>query len=324
MWQEPCCLKSTSTSHALRLYSALAALFLTLSPLQPPLNAQERVTGVDYFVGAGILYDDNLFRQPEGYSLSSGGNTLHRQDQIERLSAGVKGLWTLGRQSFELKAHGDENRFEQNDNLNNLSGNGAITWDWRVGNRWSGRLGADYGRALANFANNILLDKDLLTQRGSFAGASFELGPHWIAHADVRWASTSHSAEVRRLDNSNIRTQKFGVELKLSSTDSVGWNYRHANANFAGDVVRNDENFDRRYDESSSVVWLKYALSGKTDINCEGGYLRRNYPNAVIGSFSGATGRVSMTKPPRAASALAGRSMVCPDLSETCNTRSWA
>jgi exopolysaccharide biosynthesis operon protein EpsL len=286
-------------------YRALAAVLLALSPLQSALKAQESAAGFDYFVGAGILYDDNLFRQPEGSNLSSGATNLHRQDLIERVSAGIQGSWTIDRQSFELKAHGDDNRFDQNDNLNNVSDSAAITWDWRVGSRWSGQLGADYARALANFANDLLLDKDLLTQRGSFAGASYELGPHWVFHGDVRWSSATHSAAVRRVDNDNIRTQQFGVELKFSSTDSVGWNYRHANADFAGGLLLGAENFDPKYDESSSAVWLKYALSGKTDLNFEGGYLRRNYPNAAIGNFTGATGRGTLNWHPGAKTAIA-------------------
>jgi exopolysaccharide biosynthesis operon protein EpsL len=281
---------------------------VALAPLQPSLKAQEgaAINGFDYFVGAGILYDDNLFRQPAGSNLSAGPTPLHRQDEIERLSAGIQGSWALARQNFELKAHADENRFQQNDNLNNLSGNAALTWDWRLGHRWYGQVGTDYARSLANFANNLVLDKDLLTQRGSLAGATFELGPHWYIHGDVRWASASHSAAVRRVDNDNIRTQKFGVELKLSSTDSVGWNYRHGNADYSGGLlVANAGSIDRSYDESSSVIWLKYALSGKTDLNCEGGYLRRNYPNAAIGNFSGATARGTLTWHPGAKTSVA-------------------
>ena len=305
MSRERCCRKSTSTPCL-----ALLTLFLALSPLQPSLKAQElkeqeRANGVDYFIGAGALYDDNLFRQPAGSTLSSGATHLHRQDLIERVSAGIRGSWALAQQSFELKAHGDDNRFEQNDQLNNISGSAALTWDWRVGHRWTGQLGADYARALANFANNLVLDKDLLSQRGSFAGATFELGPHWFLHGDVRWSSGEHSAAVRRVDDDNIRTQKFGVELKLSSTDSLGWNYRHANASFAGGLLLNGVNFDRNYDESASAVWVKYALTGKTDLDCEGGYVRRDYPNAAIGNFTGATGRGTLNWHPGAKTAVA-------------------
>lgn len=263
-----------------------------LLALAAPLKAQERSNGVDYFAAGSLLYDDNLFRQPAQSSLLSGSSRLHRDDLIERVSAGMQGLWSLARQTFELKAQGDGNRFEHNDNLNYVSGNAQATWDWALGGRLSGRLGADYTRSLADFANNNqVLDKDLLTQRGSFANASYQVGPRWVLHGDARWSAATHSAAVRQVDDGNIRTQKFGAEFKLSPTDSIGLNYRHSNANFTGGPDVNSRNFNRNYDESASLAWLKYALTGKTDFTGEGGYVRRNYPNGAIGNFTGATGR---------------------------------
>lgn len=297
MPKERCCRKWAST------YSALLTFLLALSILPAALKAQEsnepksqeRSNGLNYFAAGSALYDDNLFRQPAESSLLSGFNHLHRQDLIARVSAGLQGSWALARQTFELKAQGDENRYQYNDNLSYISGSGMLTWNWSVGSRWSGRLGADYARALADFANNNqVLDKDLVTQRGSFAAADYQVGPRWILRADLRWSSALHSAAVRKVDDGNIRTQKFGVEFKLSPTDAVGWDYRHSNANFSGDLLVNGKNFNRNYDESASIAWLKYALGGKTDLDCEAGYVRRNYPNATIGNFTGATGRATL------------------------------
>jgi hypothetical protein len=250
---------------------------------------------LDFFVGAGAMYDDNLFRQPTGADLSAIAANLHRDDLIERLSAGVDGTWTLARQTFELKAHGDDNRFEHNDQLNNVSGKAMGSWDWRLGSRWSGRLGADYARSLADFANNLVLVKDLLTQKSSFANGTYLLGNRWTLSADVRWSSTSHGAQIRQVDDANIRTQKFGLGFSLSPNVTIGWNYRHSNANFAGDQQASTTGqYDRNYDESAAGFWLKSALGSKTDLNLEGGYQRRNYPNAAIGNYSGGTGRATL------------------------------
>ncbi|MBS0419363.1 MAG: outer membrane beta-barrel protein [Proteobacteria bacterium] len=260
---------------------------------------------LDFFVGAGALYDDNLFRQPSGADLSAVAANLHRDDLIERLTAGVDGTWTLARQTFELQAHGDGNRFEHNDQLNNVSGKAMGSWDWRLGSRLSGRLGADYARSLADFANNLVLVKDVLTQKSSFASGSYLLGNRWTLTADIRWASIDHGAEIRQVDDANIRTQKLGIAFRLLPSTSVGWNYRHANANFAGEQLAPVTGaFDRNYDESASVFWLNYALGSKTDFNLEGGYLRRNYPNAAIGNYSGGTGRATLTWRPGAKTQL--------------------
>jgi len=150
-----------------------------------------------------------------------------------------------------------------------------------------------------------VLVKDLLTQKSSFASGSYLLGNRWTISADVKWSSTTHGAELRQVDDSNIRTQKFGLGFSLSPSASVGWNYRHANANFAGDQQQVAAGqFNRNYDESASVFWLKYGLGSKTDFNLEGGYLRRNYPNAAIGNYSGGTGRATLAWHPGAKTEL--------------------
>lgn len=294
----------SSPPSALRASLWLASLPLLLSPWQPVRSAEGRSNGWDYFVGAGALYDDNLFRQPASVDLSTSGG-LRRQDWIERASAGIHGSWDIARQNFELKAHGDENRFAHNDQLNNFSGNAAATWNWRVGGRWSGEVGADYARTLADFANNLLLEKDMLTQRGSFGSATYRLGPHWAVHGSVRWSSTTHSASERSVDDDNIRAQRFGVELILSPTDSLGWDYRHTNAGFTGDAASTIGSFNRDYDESSSIVWLKYALSGKTELDLQGGYLHRDYPDTSIANFSGDTWRAALKWRPGAKTQVA-------------------
>jgi hypothetical protein len=260
---------------------------------------------LDFFVGGGALYDDNLFRQPAGADLSTVAANLHRDDLIERLSAGVVGAWTLARQTFELQAHGDDNRFEHNDQLNNVSGKAMASWDWRFGSRWSGRLGGDYARSLADFANNLVLVKDVLTRKSSFASGSYLLGNRWTISADVKWSSTSHGAELRQADDDNIRSQKFGLGFSLSPGASVGWNYRHANANFSADQQQVAiGQFNRNYDESASVLWLKYGLGSSTDFSLEGGYLRRNYSNSAIGNYSGGTGRATLAWHPGAKTEL--------------------
>jgi len=172
-----------------------------------------------------------------------------------------------------------------------LSGKAHGQLDWRLGSRWSGRLGADYSRSLADFANNLVLVKDLLTQKSSFANGTYLLGNRWTLSADVRWSSTSHGAQIRQVDDDNILTQKFGLGFSLSPSVTIGWNYRHSMPTSPGTKqAPTTGQYDRNYDESASNFWLKSALGSKTDFNLEGGYLRRNYPNAAIGNYSGGTG----------------------------------
>jgi exopolysaccharide biosynthesis operon protein EpsL len=251
---------------------------------------------VQFYLGGQSSYDDNLYRLPGNLTDLQAvlGPRASREDRIDTASAGLDAKWTAGLQTLAVGARADYNRFNHSDALDNASGDGKLEWGWRVADAWSGRVGANYDRALASFANNRFLGKDLLDTSASFGEIDWQIGSHWIANASARHTTAAHSAVSRNIDDYHSNSGAFGIDYTTAIGNLLGWEYVYANGRYPNEIELRGLPFDRGYDEHTASFHVTYRLTGKTTFQGRSGYLKRTYPNASLGGFSGGVWRASL------------------------------
>lgn len=234
-------------------------------------------------------YDSNLYRLPS--SFTNVGTLLapdaSRSDYFNTASLGGVGQWILGRQVVHLNLRADDNRFDRNELLNNVSGDGDLTLDWVLGSRLSGDAGVDYDRALASFAEIRYYGKDVVDTTQYFASGRYQSGPHWALYGGVRQTDYSHSAIAVDYNNLHTKSGFGGVEYATNIDDFFRLEYRYSDAYYPEEIEFNDVSLDRNYHENTERALVKYVLSDKTSIDGYVGYLERDYRDAAIGRFSG-------------------------------------
>jgi hypothetical protein len=247
------------------------------------------------FLGYQYTYDDNLFRLPSSTATPPAPG-VSREDHINTGFAGLDGHWIVGRQSVDYDLEVDDNRFERNDYLNNTSGTAKAVWNWSVGSTLTGTAGADYSRSLAGFADTFVYQRDVVSHEEYFGTGRYQIGPRWAVYGGVSDANTTNSASVERANNFDLQSGKVGTELATSLQNTIGWEYRFSHGHYPDPdaIYYPDPNapskgvpYDPDYDENSGVFLAKYLVSDKTTLSGDVGYLRRNYPNATVGAFSG-------------------------------------
>ena len=109
-----------------------------------------------------VTRDANVYRLPDDLDVAvvMSGADATRDDLVSRTSAVVDGNWDFGKQAFALNVGIDSNRYSDNTVLNNTSGSGRADWNWQLMRDWSGQLGASYGRSLAGFGAECILQND--------------------------------------------------------------------------------------------------------------------------------------------------------------------
>jgi len=244
------------------------------------------------FVNESITYDSNLYRLSPDGQLGAGSQ---KDDFINRASAGGRIHKTLSRQVFDLDLRVDDNRYAANQLLNHVSTLNSAVWNWQVNHHWSGKLGAEFSRSLAGFANTQFLSQDLLDQPAYYFDARYQLNSSWRLDGGWRRAETVHSAASRQNQNIESQTGHGGVTFLTSRGNSVGVEYRHTDAQFPLRQLSFAPGAqDIAYQENSTRALLKYVYSSKLRFEGQAGYLLRSHPNLSARDFQGEIWRISM------------------------------
>jgi len=240
------------------------------------------------YVGDQLSYDTNLFRLPSNVDLTTlVGPNASREDHINTASVGFDGQWSIGRQVVDLDLRADENRFAHNDHLNNVSGNDKLVWSWRVGSQLSGQAGTYYYSSLASFVNANAYTRNQINSTTYYGTARYQVGPHWALYAGVLESQIDLSAVASKSNNNRSKIVHLGTELATGIGSSAGFEYRFTDVTFAHGFVSNGLDSTTNYREDLGRFLFKYAISAKTALDANAGYLKRNYVSTVIPSFSG-------------------------------------
>ncbi|MGE3532641.1 MAG: outer membrane beta-barrel protein [Steroidobacteraceae bacterium] len=206
----------------------------------------------------------------------------------------MRGRWSYALQSFQLIVQGQDNRFANNRQFNNRSGNGELQWNWALRSVLTGQLGGDYSRSLVNFASTRDYRPDYLEGTGYFATLVYHLGPQWRIKLSGKRNESNHSLDARATDNFIGTTATGGVEYETPSRNVFGWDYRYTEGRFPDDPGAAGQLSVRAYDEQGASGRLKYAVGAKTVLEGSAGYLRRDYPQDSASDFSGDVWRVGV------------------------------
>jgi len=287
-------LASTSLGGAIEYKDALD---LAIAPPEDVAAAQ-RTDRLILSAGNTFTYDNNLYRLPSGVTDLTGlpgiGSNPSRQDDIESITGALDGEWLTGaRQSVDLGLRADYNRFFRNTDLDNVSTNDHVTWNWGLGNSLSGRLGADYTRLLGGFSNVQVYSRDIVNRTDLFASLRYQVGPRWGIFGGVLGTDYSVTSAQATYNNSKSRGVDLGFDF-TSELNRIGFDYRFNDSRAPNSIVLNGEPFDPDFREERARVLLRYALTEKTILDASAGYLKRDYPSTAIGSFSGEIWRAAL------------------------------
>jgi hypothetical protein len=270
--------------------------------IAPPPPSPDEGTTFHLFVGDQYTYDDNLYRIPPSFSpvVSTLTPNATRGDRINTVSGGGIGQWFFGRQNIDFTLRADYSRFANNTALNNTGGDGSVIWNWLVGSYFSGQVGAEFNRALANFAETRYLGRDLVDDKTYFGKATFQVGPHWAIVGGAREMDITHGASAAAFNNFKTRSGNAGMEFSTGVSDTFGLEYRYTKGLYPPNYTFDNLPFDRDFKEDIYRGTIKYAITEKFNVDAYAGYLKHTLPpqnilpTSVFGNFSGDIWRVTL------------------------------
>jgi len=262
-------------------------------------------------ISLGQFYDSNLFRLSD----SANPSGIQRSDHYQVLSGGVNVDWKPGRQQLVASAMKTFVRYDQNTFLDYQGNDLKATWNWRLGNRFSGNLGASEATGQSSFGD-IGVVNNKFTRKRRFGRADWSFHPRWQIGAGVEETDNSNSAPSQFVWDYHQTAEDVTLAYLTPKGSRLRTQVRRINASFPNQQILQAGLFfgvpvaqvaDNSYEQTEYNLLGDWSLSGKVTLHGTAGWVDRRYDNIlqsnIIGGyyaalaprsdFSGFNGRVT-------------------------------
>ena len=274
--------------------SPLAFLFLWPVAGHP---AADKTAFFHPVISESIQYNSNLFYLPSSDSnarpLQPGSS---KSDLMNQLSAGLIVDYPFGRQKLLLNLLVADNRFVNNQFLNNTSTDDRISWIWEMGKQLSGDAGYNYRHSLDQSAYIQAPIKNIITSNNVFLNANYAWHPRWKVSAGANWSEYMNSNKSRQIFNYQTTMGQIGLRYLSPSENSVGIEYIFQDYDYPnrsldlGSLIGNRYNLiENRYYINTVNALLNWKATDKIDLEGKIGYSKLQNGHLSERDFAGAT-----------------------------------
>jgi len=259
------------------LVRGLFVLTVALSPFCASYAALDKFSP---YASVRVMRDDNVFRAADN----------EEDETITNLVAGFDSDLKLSRQHILLTGIVDQAKYKNFGRLDNTGLDGRATWNWQLGNLWSGRLGTRYNREMSSFTQDPTGEKDMRTKKVRFLEAGYQLHPDLRLTAEFDVSDVTYQ-DRKRLNRDTTGTQ-FDVLYKNTLNTKVGIRVRHMK-NELNDSVVSGVLVSNDFDETTVSGLLFWEATGVSSLEARLGYTDLRYDDLDDRDFQGASGRLT-------------------------------
>lgn len=303
-------------------FTRIVVCFLQLSRLWPfvpgilplfffshPTQAKEFSKVFKPHFNYTVTADDNILRIRDRVVLSTDADpritSLISQDKLadisNRMTGGILFEKEISRQRLSADFNWTHTRFERFSLMNNnlISTNGK--WNWFLGNRLEGNMGASYVQSLMPFIFQPGL-RIIRTEQTQFFNAAWRFHPSWRLVGEYTRYDLD-TGKNPRADNLNRTENRFeaGIDYLTPGKNTLGILFRNILGDFTnpvrirgGTLVLDDNGspVDNGYDQKEVLAKVDWKVSAKSQLQGTAGWVERQNNSFQQRDFSGFNGRI--------------------------------
>ena len=243
------------------------------------------------FVSYARYYDSNLFRLSDSEIDAASKVFAKTTDQFGVLSAGLKMDLELGRQNILASAALSQTRYSHYNSQDNDGYDYQLRWNWKVGNHWSGDVGATDSQAQSSYSDvSVSLVPNEVTRAHRFASANWLFHPRWQIGLNADQSDVSNSAPLQRISDYDDRGMGATLTYLTPKGSRASGQLRRVDADYPNRVLGV---IDNSYSQTEYNLLGDWRSTGKLTARGRVGYVQRDYPNVSERSYAGFNGRIS-------------------------------
>ncbi|MFC1771776.1 outer membrane beta-barrel protein [Pseudomonadota bacterium] len=260
---------------------SIGSLLVLSAVLTQPGISSAAIDKFEPYAYAMVLHDTNIFRQSEN----------EEDDTIGHLGAGFRSDYKLSRQHLLFNGEVDRAQYDSEDQLDHTRVKGNGTWEWQLGNLWSGSLGATYQRRLSSFDEQPLVrEKDMRTEKTGFLNAGYQIHPDWRLAAGISSGDTSF--QDRKFLDRTSTSGSFQVLYSNTRNSQVGARVSYSDYDLKNTVDVAGASIDNDYQEIGVSGVFYWEGSAKSTIEASLGYTETHYEDFDDRDYQGTSGRL--------------------------------
>lgn len=277
-----------------RLGFVLAAfLFPSLHAIADPEDS------FNISAGAGIQFEDNLFRLPDSANTRAALGKSQRSEQIYITNLGFKYDKAYSLQRFQVEAGVIDNKYETYDYLDYTAFNYRAAWLWSLTPNITGILLADQQQVLNSFSdfrdfnNNLVRSRSIQTSQSRIFSIDGLIGGGWHLLGGLSETRSRNSETFNAVGDYVQRGVEAGVKYVTSADTSMSLIQRASKGDYRGRQLDVPSQLDTGFDQDETEAQLIWQVTGKSRIDAKLGYVSRDHDNFSSRDYDGMTGRLA-------------------------------
>lgn len=255
-------------------------------------------------VSQTLTYDDNLFRLPAGQNPSTGGGSTSRADIVSHTGVRLTADKPVGRQVLHAAIGMTKVRYDRHRQLDGELSSHAASWDWAMGQRWSGIFSYSSAQTIPGFSDYRVPVRDIVTTDVIAARAIYGFHPDWRLILGAASIRATHSASLNAIGDSRVDSAETGLRYVPGTGKEFGLRVRSAEGSYPNRQQVGANFIDNGYREDGLDFDIVWRATGASQLQGAIGQTRRSHNDVPGRDFSGTTGRLNWSWQPTGQTSL--------------------
>ena len=265
----------------------LAALVLASVAAAPAWGQEYQLA-----VGVDPAYDDNVLRLPSNVSPEQvGAGDRPRGSKIYRGYLAVNAKIPVGRQGVEVNLVGNAFKYPEYSYLDYTALNGAFTWRWQAGDRWSGVALYEHIKAIAPFIDFTPVVQNLRTFDTARVTAEYWLHPSWRPYVGATWTNASSSFALVERGDVEVYAGELGVKYQAAGDNNIRGVVSYSRGEYPNRIA--GDPFGVQYSQYDVGLDMQWNFTDRTSLYGRVAHTERQYSDAPGRDFAGPTGNLA-------------------------------
>ena len=248
---------------------------------------------LSFAAGAGIRFEDNLFRLSDSVNTNSLPGKPDKSDWLYTANAGIKIDKPYAQQRFQFNAMATQNNFQNNSFLNYTGFDYRAAWLWSLTPNITGVLLANQEQTLTNFADfRTFNDRSIQTTQVRIFNIDGFIGGGWHLLGGLMQVNSRNSQNFTAVGDYVQNGGELGVKYVFPSESWLSLVQRESHGEYRGRVLDPVAQLDTGFDQSETEAKLNWRLTGKSTIDAKLGYVDRQHDHFSQRDYDGMVGKV--------------------------------